>query len=257
MIYRYDGSYEGLLTAIFTVFECREFDVQLQVEYDFQESLFETAKKIPSDAVKARRVNDGLTKLLTKNGAIDFWRAFLAEDSKIHQIIFELIIAVFKTNSPTLLDNYGDERVLLFRQTLLKVSRERHRMKAFVRFHKDSNGMYVAIIEPDFNVLPLIISFFRDRYADQHWLIYDNKRCYGIYYDLYSVTEVTLSVEQSTALQKSTGTITLDADDNCYTVLWQSYFQSTNIEARKNLKLHLRHVPKRYWKYLPEKTNKS
>lgn len=257
MIYIYDGSYEGLLTAIFTVFEHREFDIQLQLESDFQESLFEKAKNIQSDAIKARRVSDGLVKLFSKNGAVDFWRAFLAEDTNIHQVIFELIIAVFKTNSPTLLHNYGDERVLLFHQTLRKVSRERHRMKAFVRFQKDSNGMYVAIIEPDFNVLPLIISFFRNRYADQQWLIYDNKRRYGIYYDRYSVTEVTLSLEQSTAIQKSVGNITLDADDNRYTLLWQSYFQSTNIEARKNLKLHLRHVPRRYWKYLPEKMNNS
>lgn len=257
MIYIYDGSYEGLLTAIFTAFEYREFGVQLQLESDFQESLFEKPKKIQPDSIKARRVSDGLVKMFTKEGAIDFWRAYLAEDTNVHQIIFELIISVFRTNKPTLLYNYGDERVLRFHQTIRKVSRERHRMKAFVRFQKESNGMYVAIIEPDYNVLPLIISFFRNRYADQQWLIYDNKRRYGIYYDLYNVTEVTLSLEQSTAIQKSGGDITLDAHDNHYNALWQSYFQSTNIEARKNLKLHLRHVPRRYWKYLPEKMNNN
>lgn len=257
MIYIYDGSYEGLLTAIFTTFESREFDVQLQLESDFQESLFEKPKYIQSDLAKARRVSDGLVKLFTKDGAADFWRAFLAEDSNIHQIIFELIISAFKTNSSTFLHNYGDERILQFHQTLRKVSRERHRMKAFIRFQKESSGMYVAIIEPDFNVMPLIISFFRKRYADQQWLIYDNKRRYGIHYDLHSVTEVTLSLDRSTALQKSVANITLDPDDNRYTRLWQGYFQSTNIEARKNLKLHLRHVPKRYWKYLPEKMNNN
>ncbi|HCV81945.1 MAG TPA: DNA metabolism protein, partial [Zunongwangia profunda] len=36
--------------------------------------------------------------------------------------------------------------------------------------------------------------------------------------------------------------------------LWKSYFESTNIKSRKNTKLHLQHVPKRYWKYLTEKT---
>lgn len=35
--------------------------------------------------------------------------------------------------------------------------------------------------------------------------------------------------------------------------LWQDYFKSTNIESRKNMKLHTRHIPKRYWKYLSEK----
>ena len=35
--------------------------------------------------------------------------------------------------------------------------------------------------------------------------------------------------------------------------LWQDYFKSTNISSRENMKLHIRHVPKRYWKYLSEK----
>ena len=33
------------------------------------------------------------------------------------------------------------------------------------------------------------------------------------------------------------------------------YFKSTNIKSRKNMKLHLQHVPKRYWKYLTEKSS--
>ena len=35
--------------------------------------------------------------------------------------------------------------------------------------------------------------------------------------------------------------------------MWKDYFDSTNIKERKNMKLHIRHVPKRYWKYLSEK----
>jgi probable DNA metabolism protein len=38
-----------------------------------------------------------------------------------------------------------------------------------------------------------------------------------------------------------------------YQVLWKSYFDSVNIKERKNPKLHLQHVPRRYWKYLSEK----
>ncbi|MGB1209996.1 MAG: DUF4130 domain-containing protein, partial [Lacinutrix venerupis] len=36
--------------------------------------------------------------------------------------------------------------------------------------------------------------------------------------------------------------------------LWKDYFKSTNIKSRKNMKLHIQHVPKRYWKYLSEKS---
>jgi hypothetical protein len=36
-------------------------------------------------------------------------------------------------------------------------------------------------------------------------------------------------------------------------VLWQAYFDHVNIPERKNLKLHYRQMPRRYWKYLSEK----
>lgn len=134
------------------------------------------------------------------------------------------------------------------------MGRERHRVKAFVRFQKIEDGLFTAVMEPDFNVLPLVASFFRNRYADQRWLIYDKKRNYGLYYDLQYVTEVTLTVEQSRSIQKSNSHIQIDANDKRFEIMWKSYFDSTNIAARKNMKLHLQHVPKRYWRYLPEKS---
>jgi probable DNA metabolism protein len=42
-------------------------------------------------------------------------------------------------------------------------------------------------------------------------------------------------------------------DESAYQYLWKNYFTSVNIVSRKNTKLHLRHIPKRYWKYLTEK----
>ncbi|RYZ23730.1 MAG: DUF4130 domain-containing protein, partial [Chitinophagaceae bacterium] len=44
-----------------------------------------------------------------------------------------------------------------------------------------------------------------------------------------------------------------DEAESIYQELWKQYFKSVNIAARKNTKLHIQHMPKRYWKYLPEK----
>jgi probable DNA metabolism protein len=44
-----------------------------------------------------------------------------------------------------------------------------------------------------------------------------------------------------------------EEDEEIYQHLWKNYFHSVNIPARKNTKLHLRHIPKRYWKHLTEK----
>ncbi|MGY0039832.1 DUF4130 domain-containing protein [Pedobacter sp. NJ-S-72] len=52
---------------------------------------------------------------------------------------------------------------------------------------------------------------------------------------------------------KDTSGSILSEKEGFYAVLWKDYFKSTNIAARKNTKLHIQHVPKRYWKYLTEK----
>ena len=49
-------------------------------------------------------------------------------------------------------------------------------MEAFVRFQCTKDQLYYAIIQPDYNVLPLISKHFEKRYADQRWLIYDIRR---------------------------------------------------------------------------------
>ncbi len=43
-----------------------------------------------------------------------------------------------------------------------------------------------------------------------------------------------------------------DEKEALYQILWQQYFSSVNISARKNMKLHIRHMPRRYWKNLIE-----
>ncbi len=80
-------------------------------------------------------------------------------------------------------------------------------------------------------------------------MIYDLKRNYGIFYDLetsdffYPEEELDLRNYQEK----------FHNQEKDYQTLWQRYFTKTNITERKNLKLHIQHVPKRYWKYLTEK----
>ena len=250
--YLFDGSYYGLLTSIFESFERKNFDVNVAEKENFLGSMFDETVEITTDSSKAKRVLEGLKKKIKVQEFNKLYWAFLSEDHKARNALFYIIQQIFqgKTN---ILENYGDEQVLYYHQTLTKVNREKHRMKAFIRFQKSNDGMYYCMVEPDFNVLPLIINFFRKRYADQHWLIYDVKRKYGLFYNQIHVEEVQLSPKESQALSTQTQSIDFDEKEEHFQTLWKQYFKSTNIEARKNMKLHLQHVPRRYWKYLVEK----
>lgn len=253
MKYLFDGTYYGWLTAVFTAFEYKEWEIEINFagKNGIDNNLFVAHRLIDTDTTKANRVLKGLEKIIGKSKTLDFYRAFLSEDENAWNAALKIIIAIFR-GKHDILENFGDPNVLYFHQTLKKVSRERHRMKAFIRFSKSNDNLYFCIIEPDFNVLPLIIEFFKNRYADQEWLIYDIKRNYGMLYNLKQVIEVHQTPNETAALSSNT-TIELDEKDLHYQNLWKRYYTSTNIEARKNLKLHLQHVPKRYWKYLVEK----
>ena len=178
------------------------------------------------------------------------YHAFLSEIEYSDQLILEFCIAIFQGKAIEF-----DVAHLITSQLLKikkKVSRERHRMTAFVRFRLTKDQIYFASIEPDFNVLPLLSSHFKKRYADQEWLIYDVKRHYGIYYNLKEVSVVDFEFHNQLDIFK-TSTDFFALEEIEFQTLWQSYFKSVSIASRKNLKLHTQHVPKRYWKYLSEK----
>lgn len=249
--YVFDGSFEGLLTAVFESFERKHTQVRLLLQGQTQNAFGEVFYIHP-DPVKAERVWKGLQKKTGDVGYKNYYKAFLSEDPVIFQHLMDYALYIFHHGEGHAL-NFGNDHVLAIAQMSRKVHREKHRMEAFVRFQKSSDGLFVALIYPDYNVLPLIVPHFKNRYADQAWLIYDEKRKYGIHYDLAQVHEVKLGLQSVQDLSPAHTAINIEEKEVLYSSLWRTYFKSTNIVERKNMKLHVQHVPKRYWRYLTEK----
>lgn len=249
--YVFDGGWATLLTAVFDVFERKEGPVRLLHRHQYQPQVFGDDWEVLPVQAKADRVAKAMVSGMSNEFRQQLFRAFLSEQAVAYDGVFQLIRRFF-AGEQSLATNFGDPLVLQISRIAHSVGREAHRMKAFVRFALAEDGWYVAVMEPDFNVLPLVTSFFRNRYADQRWMIYDLQRNYGMLYDLHGLTEVRLAKHRAeeNAVQS---VIRLHESEQSYQKLWQAYFQSTNIAARKNLKLHVQHVPRRYWKYLPEK----
>lgn len=252
-IYVFDGSFEGLLTAVFELYQQKADKVKIVDSARHMPDAFDVSFSVSSDDSKANRVWNGLRKKLSPSWLHDIYKAFLSEQAEMYQHIFDFIRYLFDSQDGAE-ENFGNPVVLAVAQMSRKVHREKHRMEAFIRFQETSDRIFYAHIEPDFNVLPLISDHFRKRYADQKWIIYDLKRKYGLYYDLEKVEEITFDFSQqmSPALNALPAGI-LDEKEELYSILWKDYFRSVNIPARKNMKLHIQHVPRRYWKYLSEK----
>lgn len=248
----YDHSFEGFLSAVFEIYErklnnafIRKMDVQLP-------SLFiEDTIEVTTNEEKANRVAEKLEKIMGQEGLLKLWKAWLTEDSHVEDCIFGSIRYSLEQQR-NILSDFGNLYVIELSHKLKMIEREKHRMEAFVRFQLTTDELYYSVVEPDFNVLPLIFPHFKERYADQRWLIYDLKRHYGIYYDKSTVEMINFEQLDLKQLQ-SPGKNIVAEEEELYQTLWKDYFKSANLKSRKNTKLHVQHVPRRYWKYLTEK----
>lgn len=255
--YIFDGTMAGLLSCIFRAFQFKEFDVKIVTSDQQQDTLFDETIIVPTNDEQAQRVWQGLKQKVSGNGIRNFYYSFLSEQRVAIQHLFNFSIYVFQSARPVDRD-YGHRDVLSIAQWAKQVGREKHRMEAFVRFKKCKDGLFLSLVRPDFNVLPLIEPHFQSRYQDQRWLIYDEARNFGVYYDLKKVHQVHMNAFAiDTNLQigaSQSFSIELDDEEVLYDQLWKDYFHSVNIQARQNIKLHVQYVPKRYWRYMNEKT---
>lgn len=254
--YCFDGSMTGLLSCVFRAFEFKEFAVNVTANPHAQNSLFDDFIHVASNDVHGQRVWQGLKQKVSANSLRAFYYAFLSEQEQAFQALFDFAVYVFQSQHAVDQD-YGHQAVIGMAQWAKQVGREKHRMEAFVRFKKSKDGLFLSLVKPDFNVLPIISRHFQERYQDQAWLIYDEQRKYGIYYDLTQVHQIQMQAEtidpQICIGHSQAFSIELDDEEMHYDQLWKDYFQSVNIQARRNMKLHIQYVPKRYWRYMNEK----
>jgi len=247
----YDGTFEGLLSAIFETYRLKINVDRIVPISNYQDSLFAEPVHVVTNMVWVKRVKKGIQQRCGKAANTLLYRCFLSEQRDIELLILHFVrTAMISQHDVT--RNYRDEKILNLHQINKKIGREVHRMHAFVRFQKTKDDIFISIIEPDFNVLPLIGDHFEKRYPAMQWLIYDTKRHYGIYYNKSVLDFITFEAKDHLKLRQLSKDI-LTTDEPDYQNLWRSYFKSVNIPERNNQKLHVQHVPKRYWKYLVEK----
>lgn len=255
IIFTYDHTFDGLLTCLFEVYNRKIFPDLLLKEGEPLPFFYDETISVITSEEKYSRVWKGLQKKLSASALSNLTYGWLSELPGIDMLLLRYMKKVF--DSPASIEtNFADEDVLELSKIWKKVNNERHRLLQFVRFQKAGDGTFFAPVEPLYNVLPLTISHFKDRFADQPWLIYDLKRKYGFYYDLKSVEEITF--EDETQAHLITGILQdnqIAKDEKFFQDLWKTYFKAICIKERLNPRKHKQDMPMRYWKLLTEKQN--
>lgn len=140
-----------------------------------------------------------------------------------------------------LMQQTTDPLVHRLRRLAVAVKHDQHRMTAFVRFRKveaPSGDIYIAWYQPQHHVLRRTASFFIDRFASMRFSIL--------------TPDLTLQWDGTTQ-HFAPGLQRHDAPtDDAVEEWWVRYYRSTFNPARINTRLMQSHMPRQFWRDLPE-----
>lgn len=251
LVFIYDKTFEGLLTAVFDAYNRKAFPHKLLAEGDLLPLFTEETYQVLTDLKKSTRVWRGLQRKLSHPVCNMLMCVWLSEIPQSDELLFRYIQKVFDA-SYAIETNFADDDVLQVKKIAYKVHHESLHLIQFVRFQKAADGIFFAPVAPLYNSLPLTLHYFTDRFADQRWLIYDLNRKYGYYYDLKRASEVTLA-DDTHLLSGKLDDACMAEDETLFQEFWRGYVKALTIKERINLKLQRQHMPRRFWKYLTEK----
>ncbi|MFK8014720.1 MAG: UdgX family uracil-DNA binding protein [Gammaproteobacteria bacterium] len=142
-----------------------------------------------------------------------------------------------------LLEVSADRDVVRLLRYAKAVRRDRHKMKAFVRFREVDDGgdepRFVAWFEPDHFIVELTAPFFVRRFTNMRWSILTPEQC--AHWEGDGDLWFSAGVDKSAA----------PADDRLDDA-WRIYYQSIFNPARLKVNAMRSEMPQKYWKNLPE-----
>ena len=159
LVFRYDKSFDGLLSALFDAYSMRAFPEALIGPGEPEPLFTERVHDVATDEAHAGRVWRGLERRLTARTRSMFVYAWHGEQPQGDLLMLRCLRRVFDEGGGVVADQADPDMKSLF-QLALKVSHERERLKQFVRLQKAADGTYFAAVTPEHDALPLAVDYF-------------------------------------------------------------------------------------------------
>jgi probable DNA metabolism protein len=244
LVYVYDGSFQGLLSAIYDAYYSRKHPDRMEPSLNLQSNLMDSYEYMTCDIEKANKVYCSIHDKISEEALGHVYNCFLSECENVGTLIYKYLAFGWKVGGGV--DQYlADDRVFKVHEISQRVEYERHKMLGFVRFKLLEGNIYYSPVRPDNNIIELLAPHFAERLADQNWIIHDVRRNIAVLYNRRNWLISDFTVEK---LPKVTN------DEIGYQKLWKEFFNTIAIAGRFNPKLQRQFMPRRYWSYLTEKT---
>ena len=127
-VYIYDGSYQGLLTALYRAFKEREVPVKILSQTDFRDDLFYQREEIITDHEQAQFFSKQIKEHISAQVLNNVFHSYLSEADKMELYIFRYLFTGFKVGKKV--DEYlTKDYVRQVHDLAHKVRHESHRLK--------------------------------------------------------------------------------------------------------------------------------
>lgn len=242
MKYRFDGTIDGIFSCIFRAFVNRENPNELINDF-IQLSLTDEIIDVQTDFDCNKRIITALYKYCGYDALCDLKYAFRSGDENKNTILFNYLKKTFEARQ-SISEKFSDITVMKYYELIKRISLEVHRFKGFVRFSESDRGIFYAHIEPDNDIVDLLIPHFAARFKNIPFAIHDVKR-----------NKLAMHFNGKTKVLQPNFTLSvcLGKNEEDFTKLWKTYYNSVSISSRKNHKLMNSFLPVRYHKHLTEK----
>lgn len=241
MIYTYDGTFFGFLSAVFDGWHDGLSHVE-DIHPLVSTSLF-AETNVPTDEGKAKRILDALKDKCGPKCCHFLYYGFLAEVPKRELPLVSYIWLSFRYKEQFYY-HLHEAALWKVRQWAQKTGNERHKLLGLIRFQELSDGMLYSRINPTCHVVPVMAPHFVKRLPKERWVIHDVRRHMGVYYDGSDVSLV--------EIPKTLSTIDVSTDEARFNNLWKGYYDTIAIAERRNEGLRRQFMPKKYWHYIIE-----
>ncbi|SHI76281.1 probable DNA metabolism protein [Arenibacter nanhaiticus] len=188
----YEGGFNGFLTVIFKSFKENLNVSDIQKQRDIQKGLFSETETVQLQSDKAKRVWDGIQKK-DRTALKTIYFAYLSEKTGIEFLLYQYIHHMFfgeaKISSEAIKDVF-----LKLHQYAGMVAREKHRIEAIATFKDSQDQIHYTAVTPYHDVLPLLSRYYRSKFPGKEFLIYDNKRKYALFYNLLTISHISMEI---------------------------------------------------------------